>query len=289
MATTETSPFRFAWKLKMGIVIGLLVAVAGWFLLDAALLYPKRGEKAARWAERDYLVQAAGGADRPYRIHPESVSVADPQGEFERLRARAAAQGAMSPLEQDRLVWLRALSYIDRLDPQHTTYAPEALGEPNERLAEIDAAFASSTSPPKPLNRYDIASQWIIFVGLSAITLAMLVFVAVVSRRRAHWEPEARALTLPGGQTITPEDIVEIDKRKWDKYYVFLKIRPEHPTLGDKTLKVDLYRRERVEEWVLEMERIRFPELVAQEEAERAAAEDEALEAADAAGEKSPA
>jgi hypothetical protein len=42
--------------------------------------------------------------------------------------------------------------------------------------------------------------------------------------------------------------------------YVHLTIKPEHATLGGKTLEFDLLRYVPLEEWILEMERIAFPD-----------------------------
>ncbi|MCC6285628.1 MAG: hypothetical protein IT439_10085 [Phycisphaerales bacterium] len=64
----------------------------------------------------------------------------------------------------------------------------------------------------------------------------------------------------PGGQTINPGDLAEVDKTHWSRYWVILRIKEGHPALGGRGVAIDLYRRAKVEGWVLEMEKAAFPE-----------------------------
>jgi len=67
----------------------------------------------------------------------------------------------------------------------------------------------------------------------------LLFWVGLVSSRRYRWEPESRTLTLLSGEKITPSDLADVDKRKWDKFLVFLRIRDDHPTLGGREIEED--------------------------------------------------
>lgn len=80
-------------------------------------------------------------------------------------------------------------------------------------------------------------------------------------------------LGVPGGASVVPADVEVFDRRKWDKFLVFLKIKPEHPQLGGKEVKLDLYQYEPLEAWYLEMHRSARPEDFAEEDAEKAEAE----------------
>ena len=59
------------------------------------------------------------------------------------------------------------------------------------------------------------------------------------------------AVTLPDGRTITPDMIESVDRSKWDKFYVFLRLND-----GSPDVRLDLLRHEPLEEWFLEMERL---------------------------------
>ena len=58
---------------------------------------------------------------------------------------------------------------------------------------------------------------------------------------------------------LEPFEPAQADKRKWDKFIVFLKVREGHDTLGGQEVRVDTYRHAHVEGWILEMERTAFP------------------------------
>ncbi len=129
-----------------------------------------------------------------------------------------------------------------------------------------------------PLSRFDIPSQWLItavgFIGGAWI----VALIARVSAKTYRWEPAAQRLTLPGGASVTPADVSEVDKTLWHKYYVELHIKADHPKLGGKSVKLDLMRYEPLEAWVLEMEQTVHPERPA------TAPETPALQSADSAG-----
>jgi hypothetical protein len=233
-------------------------AFGGWFLYDAMVAYPRRGEQYAEYSKLEYLKACRD------QVQMGRASVDDPAAEYERLRAnasaiRSAASGSgpgagTAIVEQARLEWLEALSIIGRLDPAHTR-----ISDPYAELNRLDAIWANRPAPAK-LKSYDVPSQWIFAVVCSGIALWVLgLFVAVASKRYA-WDSATRTLTLPGGKRLTPSDLAEVDKRKWHKFIVDLKIRDGHEHLGGQTVRLDLYRYEPLEEWVLELERAAFPD-----------------------------
>jgi hypothetical protein len=124
--------------------------------------------------------------------------------------------------------------------------------------------------------------QWLMMIVGYAVGLYILYLFVRVAAAKYRWDPAAKALTLPGGATITPADLEEVDKRKWDKFIVFLRIKPDAAAIPGRTVRVDTYRHGRVEEWILEMETEAFgPQ---QPEAEPAAALDAEPEPADEKG-----
>ena len=54
-------------------------------------------------------------------------------------------------------------------------------------------------------------------------------------------------------------DVFRVDKRKWDKFIVFLRIKGSHPQLGGQEVRIDTYQHSLVEDWVLAMEEKAFP------------------------------
>ncbi|USN98124.1 MAG: hypothetical protein H6810_07995 [Phycisphaeraceae bacterium] len=237
------------------------------------------------------------------------------QSKFQKKRAQ---------MELARSEWLTALSRIGHLHPAYTSFwvhpdpkvydrvkALEAKGAdqlgpaertelenlhqkagaqaPKERFAALDAQW--STQPePGPLQSYDIPVNKI-SAAVCFVFSAYLIYLFVsVATRTYRWDPDEMRFTLPNGKSIVPADLVDVDKRKWDKFIVYLKIRDEHPTLGGKELRFDTYRHGHIESWILEMEKAAFPERVAEES--KAGAESGAEEqaaAVDAGTENEPA
>ncbi|MEM9374390.1 MAG: hypothetical protein AAGA55_12180 [Planctomycetota bacterium] len=259
--STHAAPLGRRWKRKMIIFLVVLIGFGAYGLYDAVSAYPKRGERFASWAEWQYLEAAEKANDEDFGIFEREASVLSPAEEFERLddperrRQNTADSGNSSSSRQlratmltTRHAWLEALGRIGRLAPEHTR-----IESPRQRLAELQQQWSSSTSNPKPLSAFDIPSQWAIMGVCWAIALVMIVHSFRVMGRHYAWDPSRKALTLPGGATITPENLEEIDKRKWDKFIVFLKIKPEHPELGGQEIKCDLYQRDLLEGWIEEM------------------------------------
>ncbi len=273
---SETAPTKSTlnrpWVLKMLIFIVVVLGFGSWGYYDAAVAYPARGEKFAEWAEWQYL-QAGAGADREeFGWFLSNASVTDPvadleylRGEEEHARNREAATNPDSRSYRRanallaRQVWLEGLRLVGQLKPERTT-----IDNPRQRLEDLTTQWSSATQP-KPLSGFDIPMQWGIMVVCYAVGVYLIVLFLRVAVKKYTWNPGEQRLTLPGGASIVPADLEEVDKRKWDKFIVFLKVREGHETLGGQEIRIDTYRHANVEGWILEMERTQFP---SEEEAE---------------------
>lgn len=285
-ATRTSLTGRFLRKAIIFLVAGLGLGI--WGFIDATIVYPERGERYISRAEHQYLKKA----DEVGALRPRDVSVADPAAEYRRLdaeRKRIAGDllstnretGRRAELEEARLKWLEGLARLNRLDPEHTTFEdPVAL---RERLDALEDEWRTAQSQPKPLAAYDIPSQWVFVVVGFGVAIWQIALIVTMSRRVYRWDPETKTLTLPGGATLRPEDIRSFDKRKWDRFLVFLGVRDGHPQVGGQELKLDLYRHKHLEDWVKEQFFISDPE-----EYRRAFPEEFETEAADA-GREDPA
>lgn len=258
-----TTSINRGWLIKTSIYFLAMVGLGVWGLVDGLVVYPKRGRSAAEFLEKQYLAQAekAGALSK--------ASIEDPAPELIRLKAalpelrsaveKAGAEGSASfavaekQMELDRHEWLVALSRVGWLRPEHTRMLVDNAGQPtsdpSKRLRELESKWSSKT-PPKPLGAFDIPAQWIITAAGLGAGGWILMLTLTVAAKKYRWDPDRLALTLPGGKTIEPKDIKEVDKRKWDKYLVFLHLKD-----GSPEIKLDLLRYSPLEEWVLEMER----------------------------------
>lgn len=261
----QRAPLMRKWVLKMVAFIAVLFGFGCWALYDALWLYPERQRDYASFKEYDYLVLArdAGGAQL------DRVGITDPRAELERLRKLERESGALTGLDAARAAWLEGLAVINHLDgPRYTDIPRQGVTDARARLAELEARWMTASGEkrksPKPLTRWDIPSQWAILVVCWGIMAYMLGLLAKTAGQKFSWDPAQQRLTLPDGASLVPADIDDFDKRKWDKFLIFLKIRPGHEKLGGKELKLDLYRHDRLEGWVLEMEKTRFPERAAE-------------------------
>jgi hypothetical protein len=254
------------WLVKMVIFAVVLFGFGAYGYWDATQAYPQRGINYASFAEFQYLGQAkdSGRLD-------SSVSVSEPAGEFTRLN-KAVAEGKVDRLEEYRLNWLLALHRVHKLDAAHTTIA-----DPDAAYADLKKKWTTekgTRDAPKALGEYDIAVQWLFTaIGLGGGFL-LLIHIIRIARRRYTWDAATQRLTLPGGASLVPAEIEDFDKRKWDKFLIFLQVKPDHPTLGGREVKLDLYHHDPLETWVLEMERTRFPERAQEQSAESAGTPD---------------
>jgi hypothetical protein len=248
-----------AWVRKW-LIFGIIVFGFGmWGLYDALVIYPRRGEEDVSYRLKEYLA----AADRSGQISAPGVT-GDPKAALAELRGResslrsganeSTAPGRTAQADLAKLEWLAALSRVGQLRPERAGALAPDLANPRETLKTLQTQW-TGRERPKPLNDFDLPLQWLFFaIG----SLGSLYFAWLILSRRARvftWDDEAKKLTLPrGGRSITPADLVEVDKRQWHKYYVTLGTAD-----GTKTT-LDLQSHVPVEDWVLEMERIAFPE-----------------------------
>lgn len=288
------------WLIRIVIIVACLVGYASWSLYDAFVSYPARGADYASWAEWQYLGNAieADSRESPGILRRDGA-VAEPAAELERLESDEVQQRNLenmqggprqrrAEMEIARENWLRALSMIKRLHPAYTNFYrnpdetaaaelaslepttanAEAIKDlrsrldpipPKDRFSSLNARWATE-SPPAPLRSYDIPVneiQALICFGFSAYLFFLLVRVAW---KKYRWDPETRTLTLPSGISVAPDDLKDVDKRKWDKFIVYLMINDSHQQLAGQDIRFDTYRHGRVEDWILEMERAAFPD-----------------------------
>lgn len=278
---TRLSP---RWVRKTVIIIIVLVAFGCWGLLDAIKIYPKRGANVAEYREFKYLEQYASKRG----FFDTGVSVADPVAEYERLESQAVGRALADPVEETRRQWFESLDRIGQLQGTQTTwprddFRGERVPDAQTRFEALRDAWTKVPTggdpkavrqPPKPLAAWDIPSQW----GIMAICWGIAGFMAVsfmkAAGKKYAFDPSTERLTLADGTTLVPSDIDEFDKRRWSKFYVYLKVAASHPQHGGKELELDLYRYEPLEEWILAMERTRFPDRAEEDAAEEAPAED---------------
>lgn len=242
---THVTTLERRWVFKMLIIITVLVGFAVWAYYDATIAYPARGAQVADSDLRELIriAQEDGKAGQ--------VSTPDPVSEIARLSDKRSG----TALEQAKFQWLTSLSLIGHLTPEYTK-----IDDPVGRKSQLDAEAAKNPNKANRLSPWDIPAQWAILVVCAGIAIYMIVLYLKVAAVKYRWDENSKTLFLPGDHQIVPTDIVDFDKRKWHKFLITLGIRPDHPTLGGKSITLDLYRYSLLESWVLEMERIVKPE-----------------------------
>jgi len=238
------------WLAKMALFIAAFLGLAVWGLVDALVIYPARGAQHARFMEYKYLdaLDETGSILR--------ASVDDPEAALADLDDRRAElvdeMAALPPesvarqrieIELARFSWRNSLADAWMLTPEQTSF-----DDPAARLAELEEEWASAEQP-KGLSAFDIPMQWVfVVIGVGgAAWLGMTVLR--VTRTTFAYDESTRTLTLPSGARFAPGDIAEVDKRKWHKYFVTIKLS------DGATHTLDLLRYQPLEEWVLEMEK----------------------------------
>ncbi len=300
------------WLIKIGAFLVLLMVFGVWGSLDAAWLYPRRGLADASFQLHGWL----GALDQAGRLTSSSASIADPKAALKELRERQsellsastgdgpAARAAKADL--GKLAYLDSLSKVWRLNTDDKPVAnitkPSARRlyfQPDEGLGyAIDGAGAKTdlstvalarelseywkvTKPATPLSGFDMIFQYVFIVAGfgGAAMIALSILRAKAKAGKIAWDPAAKALTLENGVTVTPANFADLDKRLWHKYYADIL------TTDGAAHRVDLLRYVPLETWVLELEKIKFPERAAQEAAKKAA-EQAAQQAAGGSGEQ---
>lgn len=266
------------WTMKMALFLVLLVGFGIYGLYDATIAYPNRGERSASWHLHQYLNKSDEANSLTGTLGvPEGESASAHLGDLEaRLDELAlSATGSTVKARDDSALlakhaWLKSLAVLGRLSGERVK--ADLGASPRETLTRLTQEWTGAEQP-KPLASYDIPVQWLFTViGLGG-GLWMLLHVLRVAARKYTFEAASMTLGLPGGATIVPGDIEVFDRRKWDKFLVFLKVRTDHPRLGGREIKLDLYQYEPLEAWYLQMHRAARPEDFAEEDAEKAEAE----------------
>jgi hypothetical protein len=246
------------WLWKMIFMLGLLVAFGIYGLYDALHAYPKRGQFHAEHSEWKFL--EALKEDNSL-IHARAAS-SDPAARLRDLQA-AGDKGVRSKIDEAQFTWLTSLKRIGKLDHARLADASGVPVDVQARFKTLNDTWLTSRSSPVPLAAFDIPMQWVfVAVGFGGAAW-MLTRLLPVVKRKYSWDPVSKALTLPDGSTLTPGDIADFDKRQWKKFLIYLKIKPGHQPHGGKELKLDLYTHDKLEGWILDMERTAFPERVA--------------------------
>lgn len=257
---TQTTRIRPMWLTK--VLIGLLVCIgfAIWSAYDAFWLYPSKQRNYIEHTELLYLDLLQ---KERFALTPAAASVPDPaqtKDQLETLRD----QGRATPVDAARLEWLNAISILYPLDeltrqnqqagapdsnasdPKRT---PTLFNDPNKRLRDLVAA-RSGLPNATGLAAYDIPLQYIFLVASSALSIWLITLLVRVIPRRYRFDTDSLTLTTPEGDSFTPDRIVDVDRRKWDKFLLFIRLEGE-----EQERRFDLYRYIPLEDWLLAMEK----------------------------------
>lgn len=281
------------WSLRMMLIGVVLIGFGAWGLVDALYAYPKRGAQASEWYEFQYLDQyqaVRGSLDG-------RASVTDFEAAQTELKKRLESN-QLDNADRALAQWLDSLALIGQREAARATAIPrtdfrgDEVIDASARLNDLKKRWTSSGNgaparSPSPLSAFDIPVQWVITFAGFGIGSYMIFLITRVRARVFTFDTGTQRLTLPNGKSFVPSDIEDVDKRRWHKLYVDIKIKPGHGELGGKVVDLDLLRYEPVEEWVLAMERAAFPDRAAKEAAEAVAAKSE--ESTGAAAEDKPA
>lgn len=270
--SSERAPLNRSWVVRMTIITVAFIGFGLWGFYDATVAYPNRGERASQWFEKAYL-EAMDDATRLGRaaVTDPVEQLADDEEQVKTINELAST--ADRTIVQTRRVWLKQLEAINQLTVDRTDY-PRAESEggaatPRDRLAQLDTQLAGANQP-KALSAFDVTVQWIIFYVCTGIGLLVIANMLRVKAQKFTFDQRELRLTLPSGDAIVPTDIELFDKRKWDKFIVFLKIGPSHSKLSGQEIRLDLLRHAKLEDWILAMEESVNP---AEESAEPASEE----------------
>ncbi|MBS0188383.1 MAG: hypothetical protein JSS51_09955 [Planctomycetes bacterium] len=241
---TKASP---KWLGKQMIFILLVAGFGIWALADAMFVYPSRGVQAAEFLKLQYLK----AAQEPGVL--EKISVENPQAELQSLLERQATT-TLTPVQKARLDWLEALRNASRLDAERTR-----ITDPRAASDVLAKKFSNASQAPKALSRFDIPVQWGIAALCGALTAAMVFVLFRTVGTVYQYDTATKTLTLPSGATIKATDVALFDKRKWDKFLIYLKLRDDAPQMAAKEICLDLLRHSPLEDWILDMEATAFP------------------------------
>ncbi|GAB4554903.1 MAG: hypothetical protein Tsb0013_17570 [Phycisphaerales bacterium] len=243
------------WVIKSLLIIVVFIGLAVWGYVDATVIYPARGQNHVNHSRLGYLEKLEdAGASRL-----RNASIEDPAAEYQRLDEQLSLISPDS-VEAATYQWLSALKKIENLDELTEENAAELAAReggaapsdtktmfvnPRQHLADLQTEIGSAKAP-KPLNSWDIPSQWAFVVVGLGVGVPLLLLFLVNASRSYRFEPATKTLTLPDGTAVTPQNLTGFDKRKWDKFLVFITLAGE-----SHERKIDLYRYTPLEEWLV--------------------------------------
>lgn len=244
----QTTKISGKWMFWQVLYLFVLTGFAGWCYVDGEIWMKDRGAADAEYKTKVYL-EAATKAE--YR--GSEFTIADPAAELQTLskdeatlRSRSGsgdAQGRLALAKLAALDLLVALDRVNLLRAERTTFT-----NPSAALADLTAKW-SKLSPPKPLAGFDIPSQRLMLGASLAVDLLVIVVLLKTITTRFKFDPDTNTLTLPNGKNITPADLAEVDKRKWEKLRCSLVLT------DGQSIPLDLLRYVPLEEWVLTLEK----------------------------------
>lgn len=320
-ANLLTTSISRNWLIKMAIFLIALAGFGTWGLVDALVIYPRKGLEDASFKLKAYL-QAASSANR---LSPAFLKLDDPKADLAALATResiqkntknlAAVKEPLTDVESAKLAWLRSLDRAWKLavpenpigsaprnklapggtevysgvggsiDAQKETHrlffrtrdgtgvnlAPDGKRSdlsPDQTLKDLSAYWTSQKKTPSSLEFYDLPSQWLfVAIGYGG-ALYILFLLLSVSRRSFRFDPASTRLFLPSGDSISPADLTEVDKRRWHKFFVTLV------TKSGRSHTLDLLRYVPLEDWVLDLERKAFPDQTSPDDPDASASGD---------------
>lgn len=281
------------WLLKTGAFMLFLVVFGVLGIVDAYWLYPRRGLADASYRLREWMADA----DRAGKLTPTTFAIPDLKVALKELEAREkdlksieqadSAAGRAAKADTSKLEYLRSLERTWRLTPDEKPLADMDKPQPKilvyNPTTGVGTSIASGTrtdlSPralldeltqfwnkskqPTPLSGFDLPFQYVFMVGGlgGGLYLLFVMMRTAQTARKFSWNPAEKRLTIPSGASLTPGDLVEVDKRLWHKFFVTLATKD-----GSKHT-LDVYKYVPLEAWVLDLERTAFPEQAALEEA----------------------
>lgn len=273
---TLTTTVNRGWLIKFSLFALVSLVFGVWGLYDALVVYPARGHEDVKYQLTEYLElrrEDAGALDAVRIAEPAArlAELSAREDELSKVAASAPGKGAVGAdgarrrqvlpdlLAHEEYGWLLALKRVNELTPAQTEIA-----DPRARLAELEQ-YWKTHEPPKPLASYDIPLQWGIAVIGFAVGAYLSLYIIRTLMTKYQYEPATQTLTLPGGRAIRPADLTDLDKRRWDKFYVTLI------TTTGPSVSLDVLRFVPLEDWVLAMEDTRFPDRAAERKAKAAA------------------
>lgn len=262
-AQSQTTRIRPMWLGK--VVVGLIVCLgfAVWSAYDAIWLYPSKQRDYIEHTELQYLGALRAEGARAFTA--SNASVADPAETRRALRNLRSEGRTPSTVDAARLEWLNAIAILHSLDGltrenqeaqpvDPTPGAPHKrtltmYNNPEARFQELDTA-RQAVGNVSGLAAYDIPLQYLFLVVSSGLSIWLLILLVRVVPKKYRFDPETLTLTTPEGQTIVPNQIVDVDRRKWEKFLLFIRLEGEN-----EERRFDLYRYIPLEDWLLAMEK----------------------------------